>query len=696
MMSLGDVAAKLGLPVFPCGENKRPITETGFKAATPDPDSIVEMFARQGAELIGVPTGAASGLVVIDIDIRDNRTGMDWLDANHDALPETRTHKTRSGGLHLLFRIPEGVEIRNSAGRIAPGVDVRGEGGYVIFPPSPGYQIADPTGPAEMPLWLIRACCKPEPEARPAQTPQLVTRFEGGTRYGLAGLEAECRAIATAPEGSKHFTLNRAAYSIGGLVSAQQIEEGVAHSALRDALGAIRDRCEDYRAAQTTLEAAFAAGMAKPRAKPEPRHAAHHDHTSDAGYWASVEADMAMTPEQWHDIEALESGQTIPASPGAGAGKNLLWKITEPWDDLAIPPRPWIARGYLMRGCVTLVSGPGSAGKSSLMVAWASALALGCAFGRFKTPCPLRVATYNVEDDANEQKRRFSAMCAQLQLKPDAFAGRLAILGPEKVGTLLHMPRDGRPMVNTPVMDRLVSFLDEFKPDVLMLDPFVEMHGAEENDNTAVRAVMAAFRAIAAERNIAIVILHHSRKGVGTPGDPDSMRGASSIVGAARVALTLNIMTEDEAKAFEIKPEDRRDHFRLDGAKSNYAPIEEAEWFKRHERRLANGDGVAVAWPWKPPNVLAATNPADLNRALDLIAAGPDPDSLYSPTKRGGNSRWAGVALQETCAMNDVQAGTVINAWLHSGLLIKDTYRDKKEGRERPGVRVDNAKRPTV
>ena len=127
MMALGDVAAKLGLPVFPCSADKRPIVSNGFKAAATDPAHIIAAFDRPGAVLIGVPTGIISGWLAIDVDIRPGRNGMDWLDENSSALPPTRTHKTRSGGLHLIFAVPSGYEIRNSVSRVAPGIDVRGE-----------------------------------------------------------------------------------------------------------------------------------------------------------------------------------------------------------------------------------------------------------------------------------------------------------------------------------------------------------------------------------------------------------------------------------------------------------------------------------------------------------------------------------------------------------------------------------------
>lgn len=445
--------------------------------------------------------------------------------------------------------------------------------------------------------------------------------------------------------------------------------------------------------AGTIMFMAKAEGWQRPGVRPP-------DHTTDEGYWASLEAELAMTPAEWNELEQREAGHTVPTSPElrARSGKNLLWSIVEPWDEADIPSRPWIARGYLMRGAVTVVSGPGSAGKSSLMVGWATALALGCSYGRLKIPRAMRVATYNVEDDEFEQKRRFSATLAQLHLKPVALNGNLAIIGPHDVGTLFHQPRDGRAMLNTPVMERLMTFLDEFQPDVLILDPFVELHTAEENDNTAIRAVMAAFRNIAAERQISIVILHHARKSMGgpsKPGDPDSLRGASAIVGAARVALTLNVMSEDEAKSFNISADRRRDYFRLDGAKSNYAPIGDAEWFERRERLLQNNDGVAVAWPWAPPNLLKEAPIADLNKVLEAIHAGPRDGVLYSMSRRGrANDRWVGHVVSVMLNGTLEQAAEIVAKWKHTGLLYEETYVDREQRKPISGVRVDFTKRP--
>ena len=230
MMALGDIAAKLGLPVFPCNMEKEPLDQGGFHTATADQAAIVRAFHRSSAKMVGMPTGLPSGIVVIDVDIKGNRDGRIWLNENADALPQTRTHKTQSGGLHLLFRKPDGVSIKNSVDYIANGIDVRGDGGYIIIPPSPGYVVADDTPLADMPKWLISAALKPEYAPEPYVKPNSPT--DGCTSYGLAALEDECKAIMSAPFGRQEKTMNEAALKIGALVAGGQLIESKARAEL--------------------------------------------------------------------------------------------------------------------------------------------------------------------------------------------------------------------------------------------------------------------------------------------------------------------------------------------------------------------------------------------------------------------------------------------------------------------------------
>src|SRR5262249_13279290 len=127
----------------------------------------------------GVRTGPESGLWAIDLD-RDPDKGLDGIAAwaelvNGQELPQTITSRTPRGGLHMLFAWPpNGADIRNSASKIAPGVDCRGRDGYLIMPPSRRadgrcYQWNDESAFAlhQAPAWLLeRVSVQPHAKAR--------------------------------------------------------------------------------------------------------------------------------------------------------------------------------------------------------------------------------------------------------------------------------------------------------------------------------------------------------------------------------------------------------------------------------------------------------------------------------------------------------------------------------------------------
>ena len=132
--------ARAGKPVFPCRpDNKRPYIDGGFHAARTDEEQIRAWWKMWPAAMIGMPTGAASGVFVLDVDAAkdgesgDGHSAIAELTAKHGALPATRTHTTAGGGKHLLFKYPADREVRNSASKIGTMLDVRGEGGYHVL-----------------------------------------------------------------------------------------------------------------------------------------------------------------------------------------------------------------------------------------------------------------------------------------------------------------------------------------------------------------------------------------------------------------------------------------------------------------------------------------------------------------------------------------------------------------------------------
>jgi Bifunctional DNA primase/polymerase, N-terminal len=198
-------------PVFPCAESKRPTCPRGFHAAAQDEPEIRRLWRDHNGPLLGVPMGARSGIDALDIDPRHG--GLDWLEEAKDSLPVTRTHTTRSGGLHFLFRHADGV--KNSESKIAPGVDTRGDGGYIIYWPAHGCEVLNPQTVAEWPQWLLRILCPPKKTNLPPP-PLPATKAEANTRAQIMITRAFDR-VKNAGPGQRHYELRAAAATLGGL-----------------------------------------------------------------------------------------------------------------------------------------------------------------------------------------------------------------------------------------------------------------------------------------------------------------------------------------------------------------------------------------------------------------------------------------------------------------------------------------------
>jgi hypothetical protein len=355
MTTLIDDALALaaeGLPVFPCtlkGTDKSPVCAGGHKAATREPGRIRSLFAHSAANIIGMPTGEVSGIIVIDIDPRHD--GNAWLDEHRAEMPRTRTHRTLQGGLHLLFK-DGGHGIRNSAGRVqngrkigvAPGVDVRGNGGWVVYPPSAGYSVLDDAPIADMPDWLVALCRKPPADeappaaqVRPWSTVSKKEIVRGDiSPYGRAALDSACDEIRHAPDGAKHDVINRVGYSIGGLVAAGELLEGDAFRALSDALVDLRPRCRNFRAAQGTLARSFNEGKGRPRDVPE--HAP--EHYTDTSIIAPF---MAKFDDLNAALQRAATAKPLPVKDVIMDVEGALKLFVDYCDATAISPQPFLA-----------------------------------------------------------------------------------------------------------------------------------------------------------------------------------------------------------------------------------------------------------------------------------------------------------------------------------------------------------------
>ena len=223
--------AHRGWHVLPVA-GKVPLTRHGYLDATADIDVIRSMFATTRASGIAVSC-AASSLLVIDVDGEPGMSAWTSIAACHGGHDRTLVAVT-GGGFHLFFETQD-PRARSTTGRLAPHVDTRGIGGFVVVPPSrhssgARYRWRDPDAPvAAAPDWLLELLERPTvPGVGVRRDPPAI----GLTRYGEAALVGLADAMLTAAEGSRNTTLVGVSYRAGRLSAAGEIAEDVAHDVL--------------------------------------------------------------------------------------------------------------------------------------------------------------------------------------------------------------------------------------------------------------------------------------------------------------------------------------------------------------------------------------------------------------------------------------------------------------------------------
>ena len=289
LSKMGRVAegyVRRGLLVFPCREKttygpdldkngnpkehkeKTPYTRHGCHDATRDLAQVVRRWKQYPAAAVGLRTGAESGLFVVDMDTKNGAGGLEsWaaLQEQYGPAPKTRTVITPSGGKHFNYKHPgQGKIIKTDAGRLGPGLDLRGDGnGYVIAAGSTiesgAYTYEHDIPTAEAPEWLLELAVKqPRPERQPCPTISATM----STPYGLAVLVRECEGLANAPEGQRNDLCNRVSYSAGQLVAGGELVEAEATTAV---ITAARQCGLDDGEIERTFQSGFQAGLLEPR-----------------------------------------------------------------------------------------------------------------------------------------------------------------------------------------------------------------------------------------------------------------------------------------------------------------------------------------------------------------------------------------------------------------------------------------------
>jgi hypothetical protein len=483
MSELSEAAARyarLGLAVIPLKQkDKRPMFDNWPEVATNDISIVTRWWTQNPYANVGIATGQKSRLFVLDVDPKNGgRESYETLLLNHGQFPDTWQDITGSGGFHMFFRYPN-FRVANAAG-IFPGIDIRGDGGQVVAPPSihpngnryewDGAKEIENTPIAEAPGWLL----------------DVLQGKAERTKSDKFPLPLQI------PKGVQHETLVAAAGMMRRL--------GLSPKELLPALLEInRSRCEQPGPAQNIEQ--IAESMAKYR-------------PSDSDLFSTANRLWRVTKARECEAQREREKNTVSVVDG-------LSIYREPAVDQSC-----VVENLLFHG-LTVFAGRPKVGKSYLVLQLALAVAHGTPFlGSIPILRPGGVIYAALE----ESKARTGKRMRQLWATEDPRLQNISV-----VYTLSPLMGDGR--------KQLEELLAHERPNLVVIDTFLALVGGGGGERRDVmRAEYAEINVLhdlAAKYDTAIVLVHHLRKGQVGESGLDAVAGSTGVTAAADAIWTM-------------------------------------------------------------------------------------------------------------------------------------------------------------
>ncbi len=266
--------ARRGMHVLPLKpKSKKPIRKGGVHNATTDVKDIKQYFRKHRDANYGIATGKVSNLLVVDIDGAVGKKSLHKLTTMNGKLPKTVKVKTGKGH-HYYFR-PGDVPVRNSAGRLGEGIDIRGNGGYVVGPGSvhasgSRYKFVAGRGPKDIeiagaPRWLLKTIAANEGSKETPFWPVPLAKIDRAKAYMASAMRQELGRLGKAPKHQRNDTLNRCAFKLGQLLPYGLLDRA---NVARDLTQVAKDIGLEYVEISPTIKSGLVAGAKYPRSLP--------------------------------------------------------------------------------------------------------------------------------------------------------------------------------------------------------------------------------------------------------------------------------------------------------------------------------------------------------------------------------------------------------------------------------------------
>jgi hypothetical protein len=529
----------LGLSAFPLTRRgkKAAIEWARYQKERPSETQIKSWWHHRPDANIAVACGPVSRVLVVDVDGDKGAATIARLQETYGPLPVTWRSRTGKGE-HIWFRYPEGAEIGNARGQLKnSGVDIRGDGGYVVAPGSihengTRYIWRDGAHPdrvplADMPQWFLDLLKEPTKPADTAPQAPAAPAIATDDRYVAAALKGELAAVAGALEGERNSTLNTAAFKLAGFIAAGKLTESEIRSALTHAALSVGLSLPEIEA---TIDSGIEAGIQQPREMPEPRSSP-----------ARRPGERRTMPG--NSSQAVESDRRALRSLTIG---ELL--------ALELPPREYILSPIVPRRGLVMLFAQRGIGKTYTALSIAYAVASGGSALKWHAPKPRRVLYIDGEMPLEALQERLADITAGAENEPPA----------ENLRLLAADYQEWMPDLSTHEgQAALEPFLDGTEFVVLdNLSTLVRCEGESESDSwIPIQEWLLKLR----RRGITVLLVHHAGKNgsqrgtskredildtiiaLKRPGDYDAAQGARFEVHLEKARG----ISGDDAKSFE-------------------------------------------------------------------------------------------------------------------------------------------------
>jgi RecA-family ATPase len=402
----------------------------------------------------------------------------------------------------------------------------------------------------------------------------------------------------------------------------------------------------------------------------------------DFDYVAPQAAQEAPASAEADDID-LDSFDT-PDAPEAAPDWPTLYDM---FDEASIEPRRWIYAHHYLRSFVSVLASAGGIGKTSLQIVEALAIVTGRPLLGEEVKERTNVWIVNLEDPLAEIQRRVLAAMRHYGIKPAEVEGRLFVNAGRDFSLKFGIQTRDGVLPNTKLVEYLCAKIPEKQIGCVFIDPFVGAHNINENDNMAVNAIVAEIRRVADETKCAIGLVHHIRKGNGEDASIDSVRGAGSLIGAARAARVVNRMSADDAAKLGIDEAEARSVFRVDDGKANLAPPANAALYRKMEGvKIDNGEWIGVCVPYTLPDAFDGISAKDAKAAQRIVA---DAHTNDEPLRESQQSKkWVGVPIADMLGIDitekkgKAKVSSIIKTWIKTNVLAVERITDPRQARE--------------